>query len=117
MIGFSAGARTTIAVTMQAQPQDRPAFIAPIYPPMEAVATPPDAPPMFVAMASNDQLSGRAGYGLIQSWIDARRPVEFHSYQKGGHGFGLGLPNTTTLGWFDGLLRWIEANGFTTKAP
>jgi acetyl esterase/lipase len=117
MIGFSAGARTTIAVALQAQPADRPVFIAPIYPPMEAVAAPADAPPMFVAMASNDQLSGRAGYGLIQSWIDARRPVEFHSYQKGGHGFGLGIPNTTTEGWFDGLLRWIDANGFTRKAP
>lgn len=118
MIGFSAGARTTLGVTMKAAAAERPAFIAPIYPPMEPVATPADAPPMFVAMASNDPLSGRAGYGLIQSWVDARRPFEFHSYQNGGHGFGLGRRGTTTEGWLDGLIRWMDMNGFLkAKAP
>lgn len=117
MIGFSAGARTTIAVALKAGAMDRPAFIAPIYPPMEVVTTPSDAPAMFVAMAADDPLSGRAGYGLIESWIGARRPVELHLYQNGGHGFALGKPGTTTQGWFDSLLRWIDFNGFTRKAP
>ncbi len=118
MIGFSAGARTTLGVTLKAGAADRPAFIAPIYPPMERVTAPADAPPMFVAMASDDPLSGRAGYGLIQSWVEAKRPFEFHAYQKGGHGFGLGRSGTTTQGWFDGLVRWMEMNGFLkAKAP
>ena len=115
MIGFSAGARTTIAVALRASPSDQPAFIAPIYPPMEAVKAPSHVPPMFVAMATDDPLSGRAGYGLIQSWIDARSPVEFHAYQAGGHGFALGRPGTPPEGWFNGLLRWLELNGFTRK--
>lgn len=117
MIGFSAGARTTIAVALKAPPGDRPAFIAPIYPPMEKVDAPADAPPMFVAMATDDPLSGRAGYGLIQSWIDARRPVEFHAYAKGGHGFGLGRAGTTTDGWLDGLLHWLDLSGFSRERP
>ncbi|MCP3735923.1 alpha/beta hydrolase [Sphingomonas sp. RP10(2022)] len=112
MIGFSAGARLTLAVATMAAPADRPAFIAPIYPPMERLSVPADAPPMFVAMATDDPLSGRAGYGLVESWVVARRPVEFHAYQRSGHGFGAGVKGTTTEGWLDGLLRWIAFNGF-----
>lgn len=112
MIGFSAGARATLRVVLEAAAADRPAFAAMIYPPMEAVEVPRDAPPAFVAMATDDPLSGRAGYGLIQSWVTARRPIEFHAFQKGGHGFGLGLPATTTEGWIDGLIRWLQLNGF-----
>lgn len=117
MIGFSAGARTTLGVTLQAAPADRPAFIAPIYPPMERIAVPADAPPMFVAMATDDPLSGHAGYGLLESWAAARRPFEFHAYQRSGHGFGLGVKGTTTQGWIDGLLRWITFNGFLKARP
>lgn len=112
MIGFSAGARTTLRVVLDAPAADRPAFAAMIYPPMEAVEVPRDAPPAFVAMATDDPLSGRAGYGLVQSWVTARRPIEFHAFQKGGHGFGFGLPATTTEGWVEGLFHWLRLNGF-----
>ena len=115
MIGFSAGARTTIRVTLDAPPADRPAFSVLVYPPMEKVEVPGDAPPAFVVMATDDPLSGRAGYGLIESWIAARRPVEFHAFQRGGHGFGLGIEGTTTQGWTDAMFRWIDFNGFGAK--
>jgi acetyl esterase/lipase len=117
MVGFSAGARTTIAVTLSGPTGERPAFIALLYPPMEAVTAPSDAPPAFIAMAVDDPLSGRAGFGLVSSWIAARRPVEFHAYQKGGHGFALGRPGTTTAAWMDGLLVWMGQNGFGAKTP
>lgn len=112
MIGFSAGARTTLRVSIEAPSADRPAFAAMLYPPMEKVALPVDAPPAFVAMATDDPLSGRAGYGLIESWIASGRPVEFHAYQRGGHGFGLGKAGTTSPGWSDAFLRWLDLNGF-----
>jgi acetyl esterase/lipase len=116
MVGFSAGAQTTLAVTLQAEVADRPAFIGLIYPPMAPVAAPADAPPMFVALAADDPLFGRMGDGLIESWVAARRPFEFHVYEHGGHGFGLGLKGTTTEGWIEGLIRWIGMNGFL-EAP
>lgn len=116
MVGFSAGSRTTLRVTTDAAPADRPAFVALLYPPMEKISVPTDAPAAFVAMATDDPLSGRAGYGLIESWIAARRPIEFHAYQRGGHGFGLGQPGTTTPGWTEALFRWLDLNGFGAKA-
>jgi len=111
MIGFSAGAMTTMATTLWA-PQTRPAFIAPIYGAMTAVEVPADAPPMFVVLAADDPLFANRGFGVVEAWQSAGRPVEFHLYQNGGHGFGLGNPGKTSNGWLDGFLRWLDVNGF-----
>lgn len=111
MVGFSAGAGTTLAATLTA-PETRPAFIAPIYGAMTAVDVPEAAPPMFVVLAADDPLFANSGFGLVESWRAAGRPVEFHLYQDGGHGFGLGNPGKTSLGWLDVFMRWLELNGF-----
>lgn len=111
MMGFSAGAGTTIATLLQAR-ETRPAFIAPIYGGMGAVEVPADAPPMFVALAADDPLFAGRGFGLIESWRAAGRPVEFHYYQNGGHGFGLGNPDRTSNIWFESFMHWLDVNGF-----
>jgi acetyl esterase/lipase len=87
------------------------AFIAPIYGGMGPVDVPKDAPPMFTAIASDDFLF-KGQFGVVKSWFDAGRPVEFHLYQNGGHGFGLGYPGNTASGWFPVFLRWLDVNGF-----
>lgn len=110
MIGFSAGAGLTMYSTLNSETMDL-AFIGPIYGGMGPVEVPADAPPMFVAIASDDFLfNGEAG--LIRSWYEAGVPVEFHLYQNGGHGFGLGNPDRTSNGWFDAFMYWLEVNGF-----
>jgi acetyl esterase/lipase len=110
MVGFSAGAGTTMAATLQTK-ENNPAFIAPIYGRQTAVEVPPDAPPMFVALAADDPLFGNTDFGLVSAWKKAGRPVEFHLYQNGGHGFGLGNPGRTSLGWFPQFMLWLEVNG------
>lgn len=115
MVGFSAGAMTTLATTLHA-PDTRPAFIAPVYGPMSPVDVPADAPPMFVVLAADDPLFAGSGFGLVESWRAAGRPVEFHLYENGGHGFGLGNPGKTSNGWFDVFMRWLELNGFLQAA-
>ncbi len=110
MMGFSAGAGLTMATTLQSQKVDL-AFIAPIYGGMDAVEVPKDAPPMFVAIAVDDFLF-HGEFGLIKSWYDAKIPVEFHLYQNGGHGFGLGNPDRTSNKWFDSFMYWLDVNGF-----
>ena len=111
MVGFSAGAMTTLATTLSS-PEADPAFIASIYGPLTAVEVPADAPPMFVALAADDPLFAHSGFGLVEAWRAAGRPVEFHLYQNGGHGFGLGNPGKTSNGWFEVFMRWVEMNGF-----
>jgi len=110
MMGFSAGAGTTMAATLQST-ENKPAFIAPIYGGLRSVEVPADAPPMFVALAADDPLFGKSDFGLISAWQKAGRPVEFHLYQNGGHGFGLGNPNRTSTGWFPQFMLWLEVNG------
>lgn len=110
MIGFSAGAGLTMHSTLHSKTM-KLAFIAPIYGGMGAVEVPKDAPPMFVAIAVDDFLF-RGQFGLIESWYKAGRPVEFHLYQHGGHGFGMGYPDHPTYWWFEVFSHWLDVNGF-----
>lgn len=112
MIGFSAGAMLTMATTLAGQDAD-PAFIADIYGPLTAVTVPADAPPLFVALAADDPFFANNGFGLVEGWHKAKRPVEFHLYEQGGHGFGMYPKATTSTGWFDAFVRWLDMHGFT----
>ncbi|WP_100628819.1 alpha/beta hydrolase [Algoriphagus formosus] len=110
MIGFSAGAGLTMHSTLNSESM-KLAFIGPIYGGMGPVDVPADAPPMFCVIASDDFLF-RGQFGVIDSWYKAGIPVEFHLYQNGGHGFGLGNPNRTSNRWFDAFIHWLDVNKF-----
>lgn len=110
MIGFSAGAGLTMHATLNSKTM-KLAFIGPIYGGMGPVKVPENAPPMFNVIASDDFLFN-AQFGVIESWFKAKRPVEFHLYQNGGHGFGLGNPNRTSNKWFDAFMHWLDVNQF-----
>ena len=110
MMGFSAGAMLTMTTAL-ADTGARPAFLGDIYGPLSAVEVPTDAPPLFVALAADDPLFPGTDFGLIQSWRAADRPVEFHYYEQGGHGFGMYPKDTTSTGWFDAFVSWLGMHG------
>lgn len=110
-LGFSAGAMIGLAVA-GAHASVRPAFLGAIYPAMDAIDVAAEAPPLFVAMAADDQLFGRQGYGLVRSWHEAGRPAELHVYERGGHGFGMGAPGTTTTGVMAAFDAWMTCGGW-----
>ncbi|WP_425262571.1 alpha/beta hydrolase [Sphingobium cyanobacteriorum] len=109
MIGFSAGAMLTMATTLSTDV--KPAFIGNIYGPLGTMTVPQDAPPMFAAIAADDPLFGNRDFRLIDDWRSARRPVEFHLYERGGHGFGMYQKAATSTGWFDAFVRWLDMHG------
>lgn len=111
MIGFSAGAMTTLQVALTTDVASRPDFAASIYGPMAAVSPPADAPPLFVALAADDPLFGGSGFGVVESWQAARRPVELHYYEKGSHGFGMKTLHDTSDLWTQEYLAWLAARG------
>ncbi|MEO5707078.1 MAG: alpha/beta hydrolase [Alteraurantiacibacter sp.] len=115
MIGFSAGAMLTMATYVGA-PETRPAFLGNIYGPMAAMDVAGDAPPMFVALAADDPLFAGGNFGVVESWRDAGRPVEFHLYEQGGHGFGMYQKTTTSTGWFSAFADWLRMHGFLDRA-
>ncbi|MEO6093796.1 MAG: alpha/beta hydrolase [Novosphingobium sp.] len=117
MMGFSAGAFTTLSVARAAAPDAMPAFIAPIYGRFAAGPVPAKAPPLYAVLAADDPLFAKQGFGLVESWLRAGIPAEFHLYQSGGHGFGLGKAGTTTVDWIEGFRRWLQTNGFLKAKP
>ncbi|MBS1706002.1 MAG: alpha/beta hydrolase [Armatimonadetes bacterium] len=111
MVGFSAGAMLTLSTALYSK-EAKPAFLGNIYGPLAAVKAPEDAPPLFIALAADDPFFANAGFGLIESWKAVKRPVEFHLFEQGGHGFGMYPKETTSTGWFDAFAAWLKMHGF-----
>jgi acetyl esterase/lipase len=119
IIGFSAGADIALGVGFQYTPESRPAFIAPIYSSarrFKDTAVPADAPPMFIAAATDDQLGLAADSLLLyDKWRTAHKSVELHMFAKGGHGFGMRKQNLPTDHWIDRFTEWLDLQGWLKK--
>jgi acetyl esterase/lipase len=116
MIGFSAGAMTSLNTVMAAKPGTGPDFFGYIYGPQATVRVPMNAPPMFSAIAFDDPLFPTMGFPIAAAWHKAKRPVEVHAYERGGHGFNLGVPGTTTTLMLDQFVAWMDMHGFLKPA-
>jgi predicted SnoaL-like aldol condensation-catalyzing enzyme/acetyl esterase/lipase len=116
-MGFSAGGFLSRSVVSDGG-EDAPDFVAPIYPRMTKMRVPDNAPPMFVAIAANDfLLQGLEGFPLIESYRAAGKPIEFHLFADGGHGFGLGRPGTAAEGWIELFHRWLVTSRLIEAMP
>lgn len=120
LMGFSAGGTLTAAVIFGYTPESRPDFVAPIYAylgPLKNSDVPKDAPPMFIAAASDDQLGlAPESIALYQKWQAAKKPVELHMYTKGGHGFGMRKQNVPADHWIESFGDWLKFEGLLTPA-
>ncbi len=116
IMGFSAGGGVTTGVAFHYKPESRPSFVAFIYPGGEGFGdakVPADAPPMFIAAATDDVLSlPTVSMALYQKWITARASAEIHMYARGGHGFGMRPRNIPTDHWIDRFADWLECSAF-----
>jgi len=119
IIGFSAGGGVTAGVAFHYLPVGRPAFVAPIYAggdEFKDATVPADAPPMFIAAATDDQLGlVPTSLALYEKWMGAHKSVELHLYAKGGHGFGMHKQNLPTDHWIDRFADWMELQGWLQK--
>lgn len=120
IMGFSAGGAITASVAHTYDAASRPAFAAPIYAAYSwALKGPvqPDAPPVFVVAATDDQLRlGPQSVEIYQTWYNAGKPAELHMFVKGGHGFGVKKQNLPTDHWIDLFFDWLRVQGFLGKA-
>jgi acetyl esterase/lipase len=117
IVGFSAGGVIAAQVAVQYAPENRPAFAAVIYGALPKDASvPADAPPMFIAAATDDSLGlAPASIALYQKWTGAHKTAELHMYAKGGHGFGMRQQNIPTDHWIDRFADWLQLEGFLNK--
>ncbi len=120
IMGFSAGGTVAGASAFGYTAEDRPAFVAPVYPffPDEMIGTPAsDAPPMFLAAASDDGLDlAPHSVALYRTWLNAKKSVEMHMYARGGHGFGMKTQKMPSDQWIDRFGDWLQQQGWLTKS-
>jgi acetyl esterase/lipase len=116
IIGFSAGGTVAAGSAPRYAPEGRPAFVAPIYAAasiFKDYPVPADAPPTFIAAATDDNLGlAPDSIALYQKWVDAHKSAELHMYAKGGHGFGMHKHNIPTDHWVDRFAEWLQLQGF-----
>jgi len=119
ILGFSAGGAVTAGVAFHYLPEGRPAFVAPIYAgggQFKDDTVPADAPPMFLAAATDDQLGlAPVSVFLYEKWIAAHKSAELHIYSKGGHGFGMRKQNLPVDHWIDRFVDWMQLQGWLQK--
>jgi acetyl esterase/lipase len=107
-LGFSAGARTGIALVEGALPGTVPHSLGIVYGPQDAPTVAPPLPSMFVVHAVDDPLAGMGDFGLVQRWLKTGQRVELHLYERGGHGFALARTGQTSEAWLAAYLAWME---------
>jgi predicted peptidase len=119
IMGFSAGGTVAASAGYAYTKENRPAFIAPIYPffPKEMQGKIlPDAPPAFIVAASDDGLSlAPHSLALYDQWITGKKEAELHLYSKGGHGFGMKTQNLPSDKWIERFGEWLQLNGLLAK--
>jgi len=113
IMGFSAGGRVTIGVALEHDVDSRPNFAAAIYGALwEDLAVPAGAPPLFIALANDDELAVDPGVALYCAWRAAGQSVELHIYAQGGHGFGMREQGLPADHWIDRFGEWLQVQGF-----
>jgi len=112
IMGFSAGGTVAIGAAWYDKKESRPDFVAAIYPYAGYVAqsiVPQDAPPIFIAAASDDKFGfNKECINLYNQWSDAKQSAELHIYRKGNHGFGIDKNSYPTCLWIDTFNEWLK---------
>lgn len=118
MIGFSAGAITTLGVLLEGDAGSRPDFAASIYGMLLTAGDPPvpaNAPPLFIAHAQDDEVVPvDRSLRVFDKWNMAGKPAELHVYPDGGHGFGMRQKDKSVGPWPQALEAWLGFNGLLT---
>jgi acetyl esterase/lipase len=117
VMGFSAGGYLTIGAATQYTPESRPDFAMPIYAVApEGYQPPADAPPLFVAVAFDDnERMTTTATGLVDKWKKVKVPAELHIFPDGGHGFGMNKKGKSCDAWTDLLAQWMRRMGLFGK--
>jgi acetyl esterase/lipase len=72
-----------------------------------------DTPPTFLVHAFDDGVKIENSFVYAQALKEHGVPVEFHAYEKGGHGFGMSKKGRGPVeSWPDRLSDWLKSNNW-----
>ncbi|HEX2922165.1 MAG TPA: GDSL-type esterase/lipase family protein [Bacteroidales bacterium] len=113
-MGFSAGGTVTMSVVYNCNNENRPNFIAPIYPWIGEMGNkvPQEKTPAFIVVANDDHLKlVPHSLNIFNKWKAADQPAELLVYGRGGHGFGADKNINPTDGWLKSFIDWLGGEG------
>lgn len=110
VVGFSAGGYHAAMTAMKFNAENRPDFVACIYPAVtETLDVPSNAPPVFFFAADDDRLTPAGNsVPLYLAMKKAKVSAEMHIVTKGGHGFGMVKSGNPTDFWTDRYAEWMK---------
>lgn len=113
VVGFSAGGALAIRLSTDSSITPRPdfaAFIYSVYNPHAYDTVPANAPPVFIACATDDALAPAGNSILLyNAWLAAKQSAELHIYAKGGHGL---RANEAAAMWINRFTEWLHTQNF-----
>ncbi|HQB23424.1 MAG TPA: GDSL-type esterase/lipase family protein [Bacteroidales bacterium] len=113
-MGFSAGGTVALSVVFNSTSENRPNFLATIYPWIGELGgnVPKEKTPAFLVVANDDHLElVPQSMKIYSKWKEADQPVEFHLYGRGGHGFGADKNYSPTDAWLSAFVNWLGGEG------
>ncbi|QZH74477.1 MAG: alpha/beta hydrolase [Erythrobacter sp.] len=133
VIGFSAGgelARMTMLSPPVTPPgagdatdrlDPRPDFGILVFPgPLNSAdeAITPDAPPVLLSVANDDECCAQPTIDLFLAYRAAGAPVELHVYQEGGHAYNMGEATdlVSLQNWPERIIEWMTDRGLFAPA-
>ena len=73
-------------------------------------------PPVFLAHAADDPIAApEHSLRLHAAMLAAKRPVELHLFETGGHSFGLGPKGSAVSAWPDLFQTWASRHGWLKR--
>jgi len=118
-LGFSAGAFVAMELAVSTDADRRPDFVAAIYAPRPVdMVVPAAAPPLFLAVAADDQVvHASSSLQIFQDWQRAGCSAELHVFESGKHGFNMSHQLKDSDHWVDEYLWWLRAPKGAVKLP
>ena len=75
-----------------------------------------EAPPAFLLHAADDDVvSPENSFLMVRALRKAGVPVEFHLYERGGHGFGFAEDDPYLSTWAERWVDWMKGRGILGK--
>lgn len=109
VIGFSAGGSLAISLSLNDRPEIKSDFSGFLYSTISTndnINVPANAPPVFIACATDDVLASTSNsIHLYNAWLASKRPVELHIFAKGGHGLKGSAPASN---WIHRFTEWLD---------
>ena len=109
IVGFSAGAVTSMHQVLEHSEAGKPNFGGIIYGGWtHDVKAPADAVPVFLCAPVNDIFYPEESYDVYMAWREAKLPVELHYYSDSQHGFGATPTGKSSDMWIDEMVHFMR---------